>query len=188
MLLHFIFVIKKEDYGKRNEEFQYVMHMSNFYKKWIKEKFSKDYDVKCDEMITGHRGLLERLDTNALLRDHRQRGEDTFHFYLSHFRPFWTDCTCEGYFAQNFAMIHWQKPKTLNDVMFLAEKNCTTVSHELSHELLRQAGYKKFKEDVHDVWTRHFYANLPFEQYGVNFEKTNDKPMFLTMDVSSFRL
>jgi len=85
-------------------------------------------------------------------------------------------------------MVWWQQPKNIEDVLFLAEKNCTVVSHELAHELLRQAGSKRYIDDVHDVWTKHFYDSLPFEQYGKNFEKTNDKPMFLTLDVSSFQL
>ena len=71
-----------------------------------------------------------------LVRDHQQRGKDIYHFYLTHFRPLWTDCTCEGYHAENFGMVLWQSPKESNDTLFLAEKNCTTVSHELIHEML----------------------------------------------------
>ncbi len=72
--------------------------------------------------------------------------------------------------------------------MFLAENNCTIVSHELAHELLRQVKHKKFIEDVHDVWTEHLHNHLPFEPYGKNFEKTSEEPMFLTLDMSSFQL
>jgi hypothetical protein len=157
MLLHFIFVIKDSDLGKRDKEFDYVKQMAQFYKVWIKNNFSKDFDVKCDEMITKPRGLFNKLDTTTLLKDHRDRGEDIYHFYMCHFRPLWTDCTCEGYHAENFGMIWWQAPKE-DDLLFLAEKNCTIVSHELAHELLRQGRDKNYVDAVHDVWTKHMFS------------------------------
>ena len=52
MILHFIFVIKEEDREKRQFEFEYIKKMSQFYKVWIKEKFGKDYEIQCDELIT----------------------------------------------------------------------------------------------------------------------------------------
>lgn len=186
MLLHFIFVIKDSELGKRDKEFDYVKKMTQFYKIWIKNNFAKDFDVQCDEMITKPRGLLEKLDTGTLLKDHRGRGEEIYHFYLCHFKPMWTDCTCEGYYAENFGMIWWQEPKDHDDLLFLAEKNCTKVSHEISHELLRQNGNKQYIDLVHDVWTKHLFSDLPFEQYDNDFKKTNDKPLFLTLDTSSF--
>ncbi len=188
MLVHFIFVIKESDLGKRTKEFEYIKQMGNFFKIWIKENFSKDIDVKCDEMITKPRSLLDRLDTHVLLKDHKERGEEIYHFYLCHFRPLWTDCTCEGYYAENFGMSQWKTPKNEDDSLFLAEKNCTVVSHVLTHELLRQSGNPRYIELVHDVWTRHFFDNLPFQQFGKNFEKTDNKPYFLTIDTSSFGL
>jgi len=78
--------------------------------------------------------------------------------------------------------------KRTNDTLFLAEKNCTTVSHELVHEMLRITGHKKFIQDVHDVWTKHLFEQLEFEQYGEDFKKTDGKPMFLAMDTSQFNL
>jgi hypothetical protein len=107
---------------------------------------------------------------------------------LTHFKPWWTDCTCEGYHAENFGMVFWQRPKETNDTLFLAEKNCTTVSHELLHELLRISGHKKFIQAVHDIWTKHLFEQLEFEQFGEDFQKTNGKPMFLTMDTSQLNL
>jgi hypothetical protein len=139
-------------------------------------------------MITKPRIILQRLDTHSLLKDHRERGEDVYHFYLCHFRPLWTDCTCEGYHAENFGMIFWQPLKESDDTLFLAEKNCTTVSHELLHELLRISGQSRFIQDVHDIWTKHLFEQLEFEQYGEDFEKTDGKPMFLTMDTSQLKL
>ncbi|NWJ84066.1 hypothetical protein HX854_04985 [Marine Group I thaumarchaeote] len=189
MILHFIFVVKEEDREKRQFEYEYVQKMSQFYKVWIKEKFGKDYEIKYDEMITKPRSFFQRLDTHTLLRDHEQRGKDIYHFYLTHFRPFWTDCAgCEGYHAENFGMIFWQPFKESNDTLFLAEKNCTTVSHELLHELLRISKHKKFIQDVHDIWTKHLFEQLEFEQYGEDFQKTDDKPMFLTMDTSELNI
>ena len=52
MILHFIFVVKEEDREKRQFEFEYVKKMSQFFKVWIKEKFGKDFEIQCDEMIT----------------------------------------------------------------------------------------------------------------------------------------
>jgi hypothetical protein len=186
MLLHFIFVMDRDDLGKRANEFEYVTLMGQFYKKWIKDTFSKDVEVQCDEMVAGKQSILNRLDTSALLEDHRRRGSDVFHFYLCHFRPLWTDCTCEGYHAENFAMMLWQKP-TDDDPQFLAEKNCTVVSHEISHEFLRQKKIKNQAEMVHDIWSKHAFNGAPFEMYAKNFERTTTDPYFATIDASSFR-
>ena len=49
--------------------------------------------------------------------------------------------------------------------------------------MLRRSNYKRYIEDVHDVWTKHLFANLPFIQYDENFLQTKSKPKFLTMDV-----
>ena len=185
MLLHFIFVIKKEDLGKRETEFEYITQMAEFFKVWIKKNFAKEFTVKCDQLTTTPRSILQKLDTHTLIQDHSERGKDIFHFYLCHFRPLWTDCTCEGYSAENFGMVYWNKPKNEKDTIFLAERNCTVISHEITHELLRQAGHKKYMEEVHERWTQHTISDLPFEAYGKNFEITNDKPMFLTMNVSN---
>jgi len=185
MLLHFIFVVKKEDVAERSNEFEYAERMSCFFQSWIQDKFARDVDVQCDIMPTDKRSLLQRLDTHTLLADHRNRGNDVFHFYMCHFRPTWTDCTCEGYYAENFGMVFRQKRKKQNYWMFLAERNCTTVSHELAHEILRQAGHKKHAADIHDIWTKHLFAGLHFEQYDSEFKRTTKKPMFLAIDLSS---
>ena len=182
MLLHFIFVIKDKELGQRELEFEYIKRMAEFFKIWIKKKFSLDFDIQCDQMITKPRIILQRLDTHSLLKDHRERGEDVYHFYLCHFRPLWTDCTCEGYHAENFGMIKWVTPPNQSNTLFLAEKNCAVVSHEIAHELLRQSGYKRFIEDVHEVWGKHLFGDFPFEQYGEDFELTSKKPSFLTLD------
>ena len=76
MLLHFIFVIKDKDLWLRAAEFEYVKKMAQFFKSWIKTKFSVDFDIQCDEMITKPRIILQRLDTHSLLKDHAERGND----------------------------------------------------------------------------------------------------------------
>ena len=73
MLLHFIFVIKEQDLDKRKTEYEYVKQMAQFYKVWIKKHFSKDFEIKTDEMITTPRNLFQRLDTHLLAKDHRER-------------------------------------------------------------------------------------------------------------------
>lgn len=184
MLLHFVFVINRDDLGKRDFEFEYVKSMAQFYKKWIKDVFSQDVDIQCDVMATGKASILRKIDISALLEDHRNRGTEIFHFYLSHFRPLWTDCTCEGYYAENFGMTLWQKPKEENDTLFLAEKNCTLVSHELAHVFLMKKKFKKHAETIHDIWTQHTFNALQFEHYDKNFEKTKDAPYFMTIDTT----
>ena len=188
MILHFIFVVPEADRESRRWEFEYVCKMAKFYGSWLRKKFGRDYEIRCDEMTTTPRSILQRLDTHPLVRDHEERGRDTYHFYLTHFRPLWTDCTCEGYHAENFGMIFWQKPKERGDTLFLAEKNCTAVSHELVHEMLRLSGHKRFIQDVHDAWTKHLFEQLEFEQYGGDFEVTDGRPEFLTMDVLQFNI
>ena len=83
-------------------------------------------------------------------------------------------------------MIRWERPKSQTDTLFLAERNCAVVSHEISHELLRQAGYKRYIEDVHEVWQKHLFGGISFEQYGEDFELTSKKPSFLTLDTTLF--
>ncbi len=187
-MLHFIFLVTRDDLDTRTGEYQYIQLLSEFYKKWIHDTFSKDIEVQCDQMLVQKQSILRRIDTATLLEDHRKRGQETFHFYLCNFRPLWTDCTCEGYHAENFGMIYWQKPKNQNDISFMAQKNCTAVSHELSHEFLRQKKFKKHAELVHDVWSKHIFGDLPFVQYGKNFEPTTKDPYFMTIDTTDMKV
>lgn len=187
MLVHFIFVVKKEDLEKRTWEFEYITQMAQFYKMWIEKTFSKKIEVQTDQMPVTY-SLFNRINMSSLLNDHRKRGEDIYHFYLTHFRPLWTDCTCEGYHAENFSMVWWQSGTKKDDISFMAEKNCTVVSHELSHEFLRQAGNKNYIELVHEIWTKHLFASLPFEFYDDIFKKTDMPATFSTIDTSEFRL
>ncbi len=187
MLVHFIFVVKKQDLDKRTWEFEYVVQMAQFYKIWIEKTFSKKIEVHADQMPVTP-SLFHRINMDSLLNDHRKRDENIYHFYLTYFRPLWTDCTCEGYHAENFSMVWWQTGIKKDDISFLAEKNCTIVSHELAHEFLRQAGNKNYVELVHEIWTKHLFASLPFEYYDNTFKKTDKPATFSTIDTSEFRL
>ena len=146
MLLHFIFIVKEEELEQRRWEFEYVQKMAQFYKIWIEKTFSRIVEVQADEMIVKPKGRFGIIDTPTLLLDHESRGADIFHFYLTYFRPIWTDCTCEGYFADNFGMVQWTKSPQRDDIHHMMETNCPKVSHEITHEFLRQAGYKNYKE------------------------------------------
>ncbi len=187
MDLHFIFLIKEEERNSRTEEFQYIQSMAAFFGVWIRKEFGVSYDVQCDMMLASRRSLLQRPDTHVLLQDHRRRGAETYRFYLTYFRPLWTDCTCEGYHAENFGMAWWRHKEPF-DLPFVARNNCTAVSHEIAHELLRQRGYKKYIPDVHDIWTKHLFADLPFWGYDVNGNRVRESPTFLTMDTTDLGL
>jgi hypothetical protein len=189
MLLHFIFLIKEEDQDERKWEFEYIKKMTHFYQVWLQQTFSLNVEVQADEMIVRSGRRFEIVDTPTILEDHRSRGKDIFHFYLTYFRPLWTDCTCEGYFADNFGMVRWDKSPQTDDIKFLKENNCPRVSHELAHEILRQTGYKNYKEIIHEIWDRHIFASRPFEYYDTNFRQVEEKDsLFATLDMSSLRL
>jgi len=188
VLLHFIFLVKEEELEKRKWEFNYVTNMSQFYKTWIEKTFSREVVVQVDEMVQRSGNRFNLVDVPTILEDHKSRGENIFHFYLTYFRPLWTDCTCEGYFAENFGMIWWEKSKQNDDINFLMERNCSKVSHELAHEFLRQLGYKSYKEIVHEIWDRHIFASLPFEHYDSHHKKSEKDPLFATIDTSSLQL
>ena len=188
VLLHFIFLIKEEELEKRKWEFNYVTNMAQFYKTWIEKTFSREVVVQTDEMVQRSSSRFNLVDVPTILEDHKSRGEAIFHFYLTYFRPLWTDCTCEGYFAENFGMVWWEKSKQKDDINFLMERNCPKVSHELAHEFLRQLGYKSYKEIVHEIWDKHIFASLPFEHYDSHHKKSEKDPLFATIDTSSLQL
>jgi len=188
VLLHLIFLVKEEELEQRKWEFDYVTKMARFYKTWIENTISQKVHVQADEMVarSGHRFRL--IDVPTILEDHKGRGEDIFHFYLTYFRPLWTDCTCEGYIAENFGMVWWEKSKQKDDINFLMERNCPKVSHELAHEFLRQSEYKNYKELVHEIWDKHLFASLSFEYYNSNHKKSEKDRFFATIDTSSLQL
>jgi len=162
-----------------------VQKMAQFYKIWIEKTFSRTVEIQADEMIVKTSGRFRIVDTPTLLLDHESRGKDIFHFYLTYFRPIWTDCTCEGYFADNFGMVQWTKSPQRDDIAYLMQTNCPKVSHELTHEFLRQAGFKNYKEIVHEIWDKHIFGLIPYEHYDSNYSKTENNTLFATLDTSS---
>ena len=174
------------DLDIRKKEYSYVRRMADFYSSWVKENFNEDATTSCDQMAVDKRGLLNRIDTHTLLKDHNSRDPGTLHFYLANFRPTWTDCTCEGYYAENFGMSLWSKPKDGDDIDdFCALKNCPVVSHVLCHEMLRRSGYKRHEQDVHEVWMRHYHGGFALRTYDVDHVETKEKPLFTTIDVQA---
>lgn len=180
-------MVRSDELESRSAEYEYVKKMSAFFKSWIHDSFGLDYDIRCDQMIVGSYGLLSKPGIDTLLQDHRRRGESTWHFYLANFRPFWTDSLSEGYHSENMCMVMWAKPKPDSDIGFLAEKNCTAVSYELAHELLRQMGNRRSIDVVNDVWARHFSGVQKFNAYGADYRPTASSTEFLTIDPTQFQ-
>lgn len=185
MLLHFVFMAKRGELAARAPEFAYAGRMAQFFGSWIEVYFGRKLDVRCDEMAIDGSGILGRPGVHTLLRDHRARGESTWHFYLAGFRPLWTDSLAEGYHSDNMCMTLWRRPKPgAGATAFMAKKNCAEVSYELAHELLRQGGRKGAADAVNSVWSRHFSGELPLVAYGRDHKRTSGAPEFLTLDAS----
>ncbi len=181
-MLHFIFLVHDDELESRRGEYEYVKRMAAFFKSWMQDSFGVDYAVKCDQMIVERTHVLTKPRIEALLRDHRQRGESTWHFYLANFRPLWTDSLSEGYHSENMCMVMWSRPNPDSDALFLAEKNCTAVSYEIAHELLRQMGRRLSINIVNDAWARHYSGEQKFSAYGADHKPTDGVPEFLTID------
>lgn len=185
MLLNFVFMAGRSELAARAGEFAYARRMSEFFGSWIAASFGRRLDVRCDEMAVDSAGALDRHGVHTLLRDHRARGESTWHFYLANFRPLWTDSLAEGYHSENMCMVLWRRPPdSAGATAFMAKKNCAEVSYELAHELLRQGGRKGAADEVNSVWSRHFSGDLPLVAYGKDHKRTSGAPEFLTLDAS----
>lgn len=177
MHMRFILLVEKGAELARAAEFEYVQDMARFLAHWAGSEFSDELEPSSDIMSVPPRGRLRRLDTHDLLDDHRARGDTEYRFYLADFRPLWTDCTCEGYHAENFGMVRWRGS---GETRTMAE-DCAAVSHVMAHELLRRRGVRGYRDLVHDVWTRHFYDGLPLCGYDSSYARSDD-PKFLTLD------
>ena len=75
----------------------------------------------------------------------------------------------------------------LNRKKFYADKNCAKVSHVLSHEILRMKGRsrKVYFDEVHELWDKHMYDNLPLQYFNTKFElvSKDGSYSFVTIDV-----
>ncbi|MGZ5484845.1 MAG: hypothetical protein ACXWFB_02900 [Nitrososphaeraceae archaeon] len=191
--LFFIYVAKNEEWKKRQEEdWDYVSSMVKFFHWWTKRNFALNFSIDADilPVITGR--LFDRMSLAYLLRDHQGRGKSVYHFYLSFFKPFWTDCNVSGYATNNFGMIQWKRPEHIESKeqisKYFADYNCARVSHVLLHEILRlkRKSKKEYFDQIHDLWDEHEYKNLPFIYYNEKYSKVayNDFYRFVTIDIS----
>lgn len=193
--LFFIYVAKNEEWKQLYEEdWEYVSSMTRFFKWWIRHEFAFDIKVESDILPIIPGKIFDRPSLPYLLRDHSQRGDSTFHFYLPYFKPFWTDCRpLAGYHAPNFGMVTWYRPKhrsssRYENEKFFADNNCAQISHVLSHELLRRGNNKRkiYFDGIHKLWNRHTDGSEPFLYYNRIFKKVSKEGeyRFVTIDLS----
>lgn len=191
--LFFIYVARSDKWEKlQQEDWEYVSSMVRFYHWWAKRFFDYNISVEADilPVVTGK--LFDRMSLALLLRDHKDRGDNIFHFYLADFKPFWTDCQAEGYATDNFGMIFWRRPKEevseAARFRYFADENCPKVSHIFAHEILRQIGKKKKKyfEDVHTLWYQHKDKKKPFLYFDSQFKRTDSTGSYryVTLDAT----
>ncbi len=189
--LFFIYVAKNKDWIiLQNEDWYYVSLMSRFFHQWIKRSFDVNLKVKADILPVIPGKLFDRMSLSYLSRDHIDRDKTTYHFYLTYFKPFWTDCRTEGYSSENFGVAYWERSKNplsdLDRFRFYSDKNCARVSHVLTHEILRMMGKsrKVYFDEVHELWDNHIYEQLPFQYFNNKFELVSNKESysFVTID------
>lgn len=191
--LFFIYVSKNDEWKKRYEQdWDYVSSMSRFFKWWIKHEFHEDLSVEADILPVVPGKLFDRINTAYLLRDHRERGFSVFHFYLTYFKPLWTDCHLEGYHGENFGLTTWFRPKVFSsdfrNERYFADNNCAKISHVICHELLRRKQKKRkvFFDQVHKIWDLHVKNDVPFFYYNKQFNRVSkdSEYRYVTMDTS----
>ncbi|MFQ5941366.1 MAG: hypothetical protein ACE5KA_06690 [Nitrososphaerales archaeon] len=189
MNLHFVYVSRSDKYKESlKDELPYIYQMSNFYGWWLREKFTLYYKVSVDVLVVEKAHLLQfRFGMNDLIKHHKEKGEGNYHFYISYFKPIWTDCSA-GFFTDNMGLIQWKEYSgKVEKHRFFALENCAMVSHVLLHEIGRQKHYdnKRFKEEIHDQWDKHLYGADDFEFYDekLRFVTGKDDFMFATMKI-----
>ncbi|MGI0034155.1 MAG: hypothetical protein ACRD97_12930 [Nitrososphaeraceae archaeon] len=189
--LFFIYVAKNKEWIRlQNEDWYYVSLMSRFFHHWIKRSFDVNLKVKADILPVIPGMLFDRMSLSYLSRDHIDRDKTTYHFYLTYFKPFWTDCRTEGYSSENFGVAYWERSKNplsdLDRIRFYSDKNCARVSHVLTHEILRMMGKsrKVYFDEVHELWDKHIYEQLQFQYFNNKFELVSNKESysFVTID------
>jgi hypothetical protein len=189
--IFFIYVVKNNEWQQRQQEdWDYVSAMARFFKWWTQRHFDIKLPVEADILPVVPGKLFDRMSLAYLIRDHSERGDNIFHFYLAYFKPFWTDCNTEGYTAKNLGIAWWQRPPDTSSETkryeFYADKNCPRVSHVLAHELLRIKG--KTKKDyfgkVHELWDEHIYKDKPLLYFDSQFKQVRkeDSYHFVTID------
>jgi hypothetical protein len=177
--------------SRQDEDGEYVLSMSRFFHKWIKRSFNVNISVVADILPVIPGKLFDRISISYLARDHISRGKTVYHFYLTYFKPFWTDCHTEGYSSENFGMVHWDRPKKKDKnfqlTRYYADNNCLKVSHVLSHEIMRMKGYSRkiYFDAIHDLCDRHLYKDLPLQYYNNKYDlvSKNESYSYVTIDV-----
>lgn len=188
-----MYVAKNNDWQKlQAEDWEYVSAMSRFYHWWMRRYFEINLPVEADILPVIPGLLFDRMSIAYLVRDHSDRSKGVYHFYLSYFKPLFTDCNTEGYTAENIGISWWQRPKeSISETKrfaFYADNNCPRVSHILAHELLRKQGKtkKNFFGKVHDLWDKHTTDVLPYLYFDSHFKRVDKENSykFVTLDPS----
>ena len=188
MNLHFIYVVKSNEWKEKlKDDWLYVYKMTKFYQWWLRKNFGLHYKVNADVLVVVKTALMElRFGMSDLMKHHKEKGEENYHFYLSYFKPWRSDCS-SGFFTDNFGLIHWKNYEgEVEKNRFFALENCTKVSHMLLHEVTRKKNYEKnYKDIVHEQWDKHFYGAEEFEFYDKSFRKVTSKDdfVFATMKI-----
>ena len=189
--LFFIYVAKEKEWQQlEREDWVYVSAMTRFFKWWTRRYFDISLPVQADILPIVPGKLFDRMSVAYLIRDHSERGQDTFHFYLAYFKPLFTDCNTEGYTAPGIGIAWWQRPAArmseIQRYRFYADNNCPRVSHILTHELLRMKGKTKkdFFGKVHELWDKHVYKEQPFLYFDSQFKRVSseDSYRFVTIN------
>jgi hypothetical protein len=190
--LFFIYVARNDEWVKlQAEDWGYVSSMARFFKWWIHRYYDYDISVEADILPVIPGKLFDRMTLALFLRDHEKRGSNVYHFYLTPFKPFFTDCKTEGYSTDNFGLAFWKRPKDGSEthrMTMFAEENCPRVSHILSHEILHMQGRKKkeYFEAVHNLWKQHIDKHRPFLYFDSQFKRAaSGGAKFATIDATS---
>lgn len=189
--LFFIYVAREKEWQQlEREDWAYVSAMTRFFRWWTRRYFDISLQVQADILPVVPGKLFDRMSVAYLIRDHSERGHETFHFYLAYFKPIFTDCNTEGYTAPGIGITWWQRPVAsmpeIKRYRFYADNNCPRVSHILTHELLRMNGKTKkdFFGKVHELWDKHVYNDQPFLYFDSQFKRVSseDSYRFVTLN------
>ncbi len=186
--LHFIYVVSDKWKEHLRYEWLYVYKMARFYQWWIKKNFKLNYNVKSDVMLVlASKFTRWRFGISDIIKDHKEKGEDNYHIYLSYFKPLGSDCSI-GYYMNNLGLVKWEYYTHNDPVKFLALENCPKVSHIILHEIANRARKeyrKRYHDDIHDQWVKHVYKREDYEYYNEKYEKvsSNGNYTFVTMKI-----
>lgn len=188
--LFFIYVARNDEWERLEaEDWGYVSGMARFFRWWIKRHLHYDMAVEADILPVIPGKLFDRMSLALFLRDHEKRGGDVYHFYLTPFKPFFTDCKTEGYTKDHFGLAQWSRPKESGETARIATfsgENCPRISHILTHEILRMQGKKKkeYFEDVHTLWAKHVDKKKPYMYFDSQFKRATASGFrYATIDV-----